>query len=286
MLYNNNQLVSFLLFTYNQEKYVEKAIEGALEQSYSPLEIIISDDCSIDGTYKIIENTVRKYNGPHKVIINRNEKNLGIAEHVNKVFEMAKGYFFVLAAGDDISLSGRTQFLHDIFQSNESIMAVCSGYEKIDKNNLPLGIRITSQTGLDDNSALKRIKNNIWFGSTAAIKASVYDFFGDFQFKCADDRPYYRRACMLGNIYRTNKILVKYRIGGISNDTFNAAKSMLMNDMQIAGYKQCKHDLNKILLFKAEKVKIKILLFKLLILAYIKRSFLLIIKKCGKWYGK
>lgn len=279
MLYNNNPLVSFLLFTYNQEKYVEKAIEGALEQSYSPLEIIISDDCSTDGTYKIIENSVRKYNGPHKVIINRNDKNLGIAEHVNKVFEMAKGYFFVLAAGDDISLSGRTQFLHDIFQSNESIMAVCSGYEKIDYNNLCLESRTTQRTGFDSNHAFKKIKDNIWFGSTAAIRADVYCFFGKLQFKCADDRPYYRRACMLGNIYRTNKILVKYRIGGISNDTFNVAKSMLMNDMQIAGYKQCKNDLKKTFISKTEKIKIKILLFKLLILAYIKRAWLLINKK-------
>jgi glycosyltransferase involved in cell wall biosynthesis len=43
---SNRPLVSFVLLTYNQEKYVADALRAALNQTYSPLEIIISDDCS------------------------------------------------------------------------------------------------------------------------------------------------------------------------------------------------------------------------------------------------
>ena len=53
---NERPLVSFCIVTYNQEKYIRAAIEGALKQTYSPMEIIISDDCSTDGTYKEILN--------------------------------------------------------------------------------------------------------------------------------------------------------------------------------------------------------------------------------------
>lgn len=48
-------LVSVCLIAYNQEKYVEKAIDSIFAQTYSPLEIILSDDCSTDNTLIIIK---------------------------------------------------------------------------------------------------------------------------------------------------------------------------------------------------------------------------------------
>jgi cellulose synthase/poly-beta-1,6-N-acetylglucosamine synthase-like glycosyltransferase len=42
---DNRPLVSFILLTYNQERFVNEAVEGALAQTYTPLEIIISDHC-------------------------------------------------------------------------------------------------------------------------------------------------------------------------------------------------------------------------------------------------
>ena len=48
-------LITFLLVSYNQEAYIREAIEGALAQTYSPLEIVISDDCSSDATFSLIK---------------------------------------------------------------------------------------------------------------------------------------------------------------------------------------------------------------------------------------
>ena len=47
-------LVTFALFAYNQEQYIREAIEGAFAQTYQPLEIILSDDCSTDRTFEIM----------------------------------------------------------------------------------------------------------------------------------------------------------------------------------------------------------------------------------------
>ena len=68
-------LVSFVLLTYNQELYVKQAVEGALKQDYPTLEIIISDDCSSDSTFEIIQSVVSTYSGKHKVTILRNSSN-------------------------------------------------------------------------------------------------------------------------------------------------------------------------------------------------------------------
>jgi len=43
--------VTFALFAYNQEKYIREEVEGAFSQTYQPLEIIWSDDCSSDRTF-------------------------------------------------------------------------------------------------------------------------------------------------------------------------------------------------------------------------------------------
>src|ERR1700743_3003041 len=97
-----NKLVSFCLFAYNQEAYIKEAVESALKQTYSPLEIIISDDCSPDATFQIIEDTVKTYNGPHKVILNRNIKNVGLGQHFSNVCgNMSTGNYIVVLGGDD-----------------------------------------------------------------------------------------------------------------------------------------------------------------------------------------
>ena len=83
-----NPLVSFLLFTYNHEKYVKYALESAINQDYSPLEIIISDDHSTDETYQIIEEIIKKYKGKNKIILNRMEKNIGVGAHINKIIKI------------------------------------------------------------------------------------------------------------------------------------------------------------------------------------------------------
>ncbi|MEI7947344.1 MAG: glycosyltransferase family A protein, partial [bacterium] len=112
-------LISFCLFTYNQEPFIREAVEGALAQTYSPLEIILSDDCSTDRTFDNMQQMLADYKGPHKIILNRNDVNLGLAAHVNKVFSLAKGELFIMAAGDDVSLPQRTErivtewILHD-----------------------------------------------------------------------------------------------------------------------------------------------------------------------------
>ena len=59
-------LVTFALLAYNQERFVREAVRAAFEQTYRPLEIILSDDCSQDGTFEVLMNMAQSYTGPHK----------------------------------------------------------------------------------------------------------------------------------------------------------------------------------------------------------------------------
>jgi len=114
----DNPLVTFALIAYNQENYIREAVEAALAQTYSPLEIILSDDGSKDRTFEIMQELAAAYHGPHQVTVRRNEPNLGLAGHINAVWQIVKGEFVIGAAGDDISLPWRTEVLVRHFQQN------------------------------------------------------------------------------------------------------------------------------------------------------------------------
>lgn len=104
-------VVSFALFGFNQQEFVREAIESAFSQSYSPLEIILTDDCSTDATPEIMEEMAAAYQGPHKIIVRKGLTNIGTLSHVLQAARLAKGDIFVVAAGDDISLSERVGFI-------------------------------------------------------------------------------------------------------------------------------------------------------------------------------
>lgn len=104
---NERPLVSFILLAYNQEQYIREAVEGALSQTYSPLEIILSDDSSTDRTFEIMKEMTNAYRGPHMVKTRRESINLGLTAHMNQALGVTSGVLIVLAAGDDISFTHR-----------------------------------------------------------------------------------------------------------------------------------------------------------------------------------
>ena len=124
----DNPLISFAVGCYNQEAFIREAVESAFTQTYSPLEIIISDDCSKDRTFDIVQRMVDAYKGPHTVRLNRNQQNLGIGGNTNRAMELCRGELVILAAGDDISLPERTNAMVQAW--NESGRKATSLYSR------------------------------------------------------------------------------------------------------------------------------------------------------------
>lgn len=125
-------LVTFALFAYNQEKFVREAVEGALAQTYSPLEVILSDDCSPDSTFRIMQEMAAAYRGPHKVRAVQTPSNLGLIQHVLLRGREAQGDIVVVAAGDDVSKPSRVATLVEAF--TPQVGALYSLFDQIDEN--------------------------------------------------------------------------------------------------------------------------------------------------------
>ncbi len=218
------ELLTFFTLTYNQEKYIEETLEGIFNQTYSPLEIIISDDCSTDHTYEIIKKYVSQYKGPHKIIINKNEKNLGLIKHFNKVISMCHGELLVAGAGDDISLPNRIQTLYNRWkQEKDSIMALVSSSYTIDNEGKEFSNSLfeNKEDRIEDNF----YTDGSWHGACVAYSSKIYNTFGNITHNCYEDMVYFRRALMLGKILFIKDKLVKYRIGGMSTNESNIPKT-------------------------------------------------------------
>ncbi|MGO8925734.1 MAG: glycosyltransferase [Limisphaerales bacterium] len=133
-------MITFSLVCYNQEPFIGEAVAAAFSQTYSPLEILISDDCSRDRTFDIVQEMAAAYKGPHTIRLNRNARNLGLGGHVNRLMELCRGELSVGAAGDDISLPERTEIVVRAWNdSGRKAMSLSSKSSVIDANGRPLG---------------------------------------------------------------------------------------------------------------------------------------------------
>jgi glycosyltransferase involved in cell wall biosynthesis len=206
--------ITFLVFAYKQEQFIREAVEGALAQTYSPLEIILSDDCSPDRTFEIMQEMAAAYRGPHKIVLNRNPKNLGLGSHLNRLMELASGEIIVIGAGDDISLPERVERIQCEFAaSGGKAMAVFSDMTEIDATGNILKLTDTRpRPGFDHPVQCCRNMLEGIEGASNSWHRKVFDVFGPLQPVIVfEDRVIALRAALLGDIRHIPEPLVKYR---------------------------------------------------------------------------
>lgn len=237
----DNELASLCMCTYNQFEYVEEAVNSALNQTYSPLEIIISDDKSTDGTFEKIKEIVSKYNGPHKVILNQNSTNLGIRENVNKlIYDLCHGEYIILAAGDDISDHDRVSEYVNYFRKYPDVTSMSCLSKIIDKNGKYLNPdalwnnKITIYN-IDDYISWPYFLMNS--GDSRGIRRNVITSFKKLQYTRDEDIFLFIRSILIGSVLYVRKPLVYRRITGN-----NASSSFSSNSLLVGMRKQLEND--------------------------------------------
>lgn len=211
--------VTLVVMTYNQVRFVAPAVESALAQDYDgPLEIIITDDASTDGTAEELQRLVAGHAGRHRVRLNVNSRNLGLIAHLHKAFAMARHDLVVFAAGDDISRRDRVRRLADL-HARTGAWLLHSGFHFIDPQGAKLrhpDIPTTFATAWTLQDVAR--SRGLFVGATAAYHKGLLRTFGPILERGAyEDLVMGFRAALLGRIARHDGRLVSYRLGtGIS----------------------------------------------------------------------
>jgi len=229
-------LITFALIAYNQENFIREAIEGAFAQTYLPLEIILSDDCSPDRTFEIMQQKAREYRGGHRLVLNRNPRNLGIGGHVNAVTRLATGQLIVAAAGDDISMPTRTEEIaHQYKLSGGTAKSLFSNAVVINEAGERLHLWYTSPPA-QEQQTLEWMSLNTWSvltGCTHAWSREVFDLMGPISEQIiSEDRIVPFRSALLGKLCYIDKPLVHYRKhGGNASQDYGGQENWIFKHM-------------------------------------------------------
>jgi glycosyltransferase involved in cell wall biosynthesis len=210
---------------YNQEKFVDSAVQSALSQICEPIEVLVSDDCSSDRTFDRIQELVAEYRGPHRAIARRNPQNLGIGRHFNALMQSAEGRLVVLMAADDVSRHDRVALTAAAWdRSAERLDLIAAHVVDMDENGATFGVKrvdpLQEWRGIDDWTAWRPYV----IGGAHAVTRRLFDRFGPLAPDCLqEDQVNTLRAVLSGGAHTIDVPLVSYRRGGFSSGAHNAA---------------------------------------------------------------
>jgi glycosyltransferase involved in cell wall biosynthesis len=132
--------ITLAIFFFNQARFVEETVRSAFAQSYGNTEILFSDDGSWDGTGDLLLRLARDYSGPHRIIVNVNEKNKGFGKHFASAITLCTGEWIATQGGDDIAAPERLEILSDYVAKYPDAMAIGCAGSRIDGSGNVLGM--------------------------------------------------------------------------------------------------------------------------------------------------
>lgn len=229
-------LVSFCLLFYNHREWFKAALDAAFAQTYRPLEIVVSDDASTDGSPELIQDYVAAHAPADvSIVINRNTCNLGVMGNWLKTLSLTHGELLVMAGGDDVSLPERTERIVAAWLADGKRAAVIShaGY-RVDTRGRSLGPLPAPCTKQP-------------LGALMAWRRDCYTAFPPeaIRPRCVEDVPFAKRAMMLGGELVIPDRLVLYRLGsGLTSALYDHRTPVIKSwRMSLLSLDQTEHDL-------------------------------------------
>lgn len=239
---------SVVVLSYNQAAYVGDAVRGVLAQDCPPIEIVISDDCSTDGTFAAIQAAAAGYDGPHRLHIRQNAQNMGLVAHINHMVELATGDVIIPAYGDDISLPSRVAEISQQFETGHPLL-VHSDAVAIDENGNETRSNYRKADFYRTTDALETATSMaLYLGASGAWHRDLFRRYGPLAYpNVYDDHILGFRAALENRVAFIEKPLLQYREGvGLSyqlsrdrNQTDTAAiRRKKILDLMIATFSQ------------------------------------------------
>lgn len=197
--------ISVVMPVYNCEKYLKEAIDSVINQTYSNLELIIIDDCSTDNSVNIINS----YHD-ERIILIRNDKNLGIAKTLNKGIEISKGKYLARMDADDICYLHRLEIQYNFMENNLDIGMCGSSVEVFTESNTnihecPVG---------DDEIKVLQMFNTAFAHPSVMIRKNIldkYDLRYDDFYEGMEDYELWIRMSQITKLANIKEVLLKYR---------------------------------------------------------------------------
>lgn len=205
-------LVSIIVPSFNQGRFIEETLLSILGQDYRPLEVLVMDGGSSDETVEILE---RFSGSPELSWISEPDK--GVADAVNKGLTRARGDIVAIQSSDDLYLPGAISQVVALFRAHRQAGLVYGEGQYIDEDSRVIG---RSQAG---DYSLKAFLSRETFilQSSAFFRRELLATVGGWRKRYAyvADNEFWLRICTRFLVVKTDILLSSYRYHPSQRDT-------------------------------------------------------------------
>lgn len=215
----NKPLVSILVITYNSSKFVLETLESIKRQTYTNLELVISDDCSKDDTLKVCRDFIASNQDVEFIkntIIVESSINTGIAPNCNRGVKASSGEWMKLIAGDDILIDECIEeYVKEVSTKEEKIFG--AGIQPFSSSGNHSPIRLIAK--MLNGNVSKQLYTMLLYGiaphgSTLFVEKKTLLKLNCFSenYPMVEDYPIFIKFVQNGyRIGGVDKLLVRYR---------------------------------------------------------------------------
>lgn len=215
-------LVTVGVPVYNGERFLEEALRTLAAQTYTNLEILISDNASTDRTQEICEQFAAAHPGATYV---RQKTNIGASENFRYLRDRAKGEYFMWYAADDSSSPTLIAELVSFLEAHTDYALVCSDVEVIDDAGQAIKteqLETVRPAKIDQNwpavfrGFLDYYVDNRYFliyglYRTACVQRGSIDCYGKIRTMASSEMQFLTQLCCMGKVGAIAKPLKIYR---------------------------------------------------------------------------
>lgn len=213
---------SIIVPMYNVEKYIARALESAINQSFKDIEIICVDDCGQDKSIELAKEFAKK---DERIKIVQNERNLGTFAARNNGALSAKGEYLLFLDSDDFLHKDTCLKCYEFLKTYKNQHSLACGEEQSAHEKYELDFimfNLFSQDKKDGEFKLREVTNKTQIISTHAFEAmyfGVSEWFYSIYNKCIK-RQTYLKALDFANVTRkftiAEDILASMALLGVS----------------------------------------------------------------------
>lgn len=178
----NQELVTVIIYTYNQEKLVGRCLDGVLSQEpLSNLKVLVIDDASTDATVEVCESYQLRYPDKIEIVaLPENELSSGVFVGLKNV-QKIETPFIAFCDGDDYWVDvTKIQSQIELFAENPELGLAHSDYFQLFEKNGISAINVRSSSEIDKSKKFKGgidlVRGNHIKNSTMMIKSNLVDF--------------------------------------------------------------------------------------------------------------
>ena len=162
-------LVTIAIPTRNRSSLLRECVRSALAQSYTAIEVLVSNNASTDNTSEVL----RSFGDPRiREVVN--ETNIGLQGNWNNCINHAKGEYFVILSDDNTLHPNFVASAVDLIRQAPDLPIVAGGYDVLiphDNRVIPAALPAALETGLWDGSdvLVEHLRGNFTFGTLSCV---------------------------------------------------------------------------------------------------------------------